>query len=98
MGATQNRPPHPPRGEGQAGGLRGHGEGHATPWPGVPVTPPSSWGGPQGRAPFVLPLWGDCPEAASPTQTPAVGAPRPQLPPEGSEEDTRLPALTERIP
>ena len=59
---------------------------------------------PPGEAPRVepslclLPLWGDCREAASPTQTPAVGGPRPQPPPKENEEDTRLPALMDRIP
>ena len=48
-------------------------EREGTPWPGVLVTVPSSSGGPRDRAHPVLPLWGVFPEAASPTQTPAVG-------------------------
>ena len=71
VGATQNRPPTSVvRVRPAASGAT---EREGTPWPGVLVTVPSSSGGPRDRAHPVLPLWGVFPEAASPTQTPAVG-------------------------
>lgn len=96
-GCTEQGPPPPPRVVRVRPAAAGATE-RDTPWPGVPVTARSSWGGPQGRAQSVLLLWGDCPEAASPTQAPAVWGLCPQPPPEGNQEDTRLPALMERIP
>lgn len=69
MGTTQNRPTHL-RGDGQAGGLRGHGEGgDSLAW--SPGHGALLLGRPPGQSP--PPLWGDFPEAASPTQTLAVG-------------------------